>query len=736
MQRSFTIECSRKPPRMRISTESLARAAARRPWRTIGAWLAAVAVSVVVVGALLDGVLTSQAEITRETESDRAAAVLAEAFPPVGEGVDRATTEVVVVRAADGTVAEESVEQLAAELGAAGATLVETSPDRGALVSDDGDTRAVPVALGPDAEEKVDGVVAAVQRLDDDPAYEAAITGEWTVDADFGQLSQDDLREGELFFGVPAALVILLLVFGTVVAGLVPLVLALVSIVVALALTALLGQAFELSVFVVNMLTGMGLALGIDYTLFILSRFREERAEGREKLDAIAVAGATASRAVLFSGLAFVLAMFGLVLVPSSIFRSLAAGAILVALVSMIAALTLLPAVLSLLGDRVNALRLPFFGRVAERSAGEGRFWGAIARAVMGRPVVSLVAATGLLVAAALPVLSLETGSSGIATLPDRFESKQGFALLNAEFPGQTTDPVRVAVAGDLGAPGTRAAVERFTAAVERHPLFGDPTVEESESGAVARITFPVAGDPIGEEAIGAVRDLRRDIVPRSFRGADAEALVGGATAIELEYHDTVDSWLPVVFLVVLGLSFVLLTLAFRSLVVSAKAIAMNLLSVGAAYGLLVLVFQQGVGNELLGFERAEAVEAWVPLFLFSVLFGLSMDYQVFLLSRIRERYVLTGDNRGAVAFGIVSTGRLITGAALIIIAVFWGFAMGDLIMFQQMGFGVAVALLIDATIVRSVLVPATMTLLGPWNWYLPSWLSWVPDVQVEGAER
>jgi uncharacterized membrane protein YdfJ with MMPL/SSD domain len=269
-----------------------------------------------------------------------------------------------------------------------------------------------------------------VQELDADPGYEAGITGEWTADADFGHLSQDDLREGKLFFGAPAALVILLLVFGTVVAGLMPLILAIVSIVIALALTALLGQAFELSFFVVNMLTGMGLALGIDYTLFILSRYREERAQGREELAAIAAVGATASRAVLFSGMAFVLAMFGLVLVPSSIFRSLAAGAILVGVVSVIAALTLVPAVLALLGDRVNALRLPFFGRVAGRSASEGRFWGAIAGTVMGRPVVSLVAAAALLVAAAVPVLSLETGSSGIATLPDRFESKQGFLLL------------------------------------------------------------------------------------------------------------------------------------------------------------------------------------------------------------------------------------------------------------------------------------------------------------------
>ncbi|MGH3031838.1 MAG: MMPL family transporter [Gaiellaceae bacterium] len=721
---------------MRVSTETLACACSRHPWRIVAAWVAVVVVSFFPVATLLDGVLTSEAEITSETESDRAEEILAEGFPPLAENVDRSVTEVVVVRASGGTVEPERLEALAEDVRAAGATSVQTPSQGEGLVSEDGDASAVLVALGPDGEEDVDGLVAAVERLDAEPGYEAAVTGEWTADADFGQLSQDDLREGELFFGAPAAFVILLLVFGTVVAGLLPLVLAIVSIVVALALTALLGQAFELSLFVVNMLTGMGLALGIDYTLFILSRYREERAQDREKLDAIAAAGATASRAVLFSGMAFVLAMFGLVLVPSSIFRSLAAGAILVAIISVIAALTLLPAVLSLVGDRVNALRLPFFGRVADRSASEGRFWGAIARTVMGRPVVSLAAAAALLLAAAVPVLSLETGSSGIATLPDRFESKQGFLLLNEEFPGETTDPVQVAVSGELRAPETQAALERLTAGIERHPLLGEPTVEESESGTVARITFPVAGDAIGEEAIGAVRELRGEIVPQAFAGVEANAFVGGDTAEELEYHDTVDAWLPWVFLFVLGLSFVLLTVAFRSIVVSAKAIVLNLLSVGAAYGLLVLVFQKGVGNEIFGFQQAETVEAWVPLFLFSVLFGLSMDYQVFLLSRIREKYVLTGDNLRAVQFGIVSTGRLITGAALIIIAVFWGFAMGDLIMFQQMGFGVAVALFIDATIVRSVLVPATMTLLGRWNWYLPSWLAWLPDAHVEGHEE
>ncbi len=720
-------------------TERAARASSRHPWRVLAVWIAVIVASVGTIGTFLESGLEGEIAITSETESKRAEQLLAEGFPqaPPTEEI----TEIVVVRSEDGTVDdagfERSVETLADGLREAGATNVvsffATGDER--LVSSDRDTTQLLVGLGPDGDEETVGpLVELVQGLDEEPGIAAAMTGEWTSDADFGQLSQDDLRTGELFFGGPAALIILLVVFGAVVAGVLPLVLAMGSIVVALALTALVGQAFPLSMFTVNMLIGMGLALGIDYSLFVLSRFREERNEGREKLDAIAAAASTASRAVLFSGIAFVLAMTGMLLVPSTILRSLATGAILVAIVSIVAALTLLPAVLSLLGDRVNALRIPFFGRAATGRS-ESRFWGSIVRAVMRRPVVSLALAAGLLVALAVPAFTLEVGSAGPSTLPDRFESKQGFLLLDQEFPDSGVDPVEIAVAGDVGSPGVRAAIERLEAETGREPIFGQPAVDFNEAGNLARITLPIGGDSVAEQATSAVRALRTDVVPDAFADVEAEVAVGGATAEEIDYHDTMGSWLPIVFVFVLGLSFVLLTIAFRSVVVAAKAIVMNLLSVGAAYGLLVLVFVHGIGNELLGFQQADAVEAWVPLFLFAVLFGLSMDYQVFLLSRIRERYSQTGDNDRAVAFGVGSTARLITGAALIIIAVFWGFAMGDLIMFQQMGFGVAVALLIDATIVRSVLVPATMKLLGRRNWYLPAWLHWLPDVNVEGSQ-
>jgi uncharacterized membrane protein YdfJ with MMPL/SSD domain len=687
-----------------------------------------------VVAVLLGDVLTSEGEVTSETDSKRADDLIFQHFPPSPDSPEQGTSEVVVV-AFEREVDRERVQALADEVRRLGAPTVLTSADEGgeALDSEDGSATALLVGFGPN-EDSLGAVIEEVERLDAEPGVEAAITGELTMDEDFGTLSEEDLQKGELFFGAPAALIVLLLVFGTVVAGVIPLVLALLSIFVALALTALVGQAFELSLFVTNMIFGMGLALGIDYSLFILSRFREERSQGREKLDAIETAGATASRAVLFSGAAFVLAMTGLELVPNTIMRSLATGAILVGIVSVVAALTLLPAVLSLLGDRIDSLRVPYFGRTA--AGAESRFWGRIVRAVMRRPVVSLVAAVGLLLAAAVPVLSLETGTAGISTLPERFESKRGFLLLNREFPGQTTEPVRIAVEGDSSSPEVRAAVERLETELGRREIFGEPATETSPDGALISVTVPVAGDSVSAEAVAAVRELREAVIPEVFAGSGAQAYVGGSTAEDIDYYDVMDAWLPIVFVFVLGLSFILLTIAFRSIVVPATAIAMNLLSVGAAYGLLVLVFVEGVGNELFGFQQVDIVEAWVPLFLFAVLFGLSMDYQVFLLSRIRERYTQTGSNEDAVSFGVGSTARLITGAALIIIAVFAGFARGDLVMFQQMGFGVAVALFIDATIIRSVIVPATMKILGRWNWYLPSWLAWLPDVHVEGHEE
>jgi uncharacterized membrane protein YdfJ with MMPL/SSD domain len=715
-------------------TERLAHASSRRPWVTIGAWILTLVVAFGIIAVLIGGALTTDTDVTAQTESKRAEALLDRGFPSTQN--DRGFSDIVVVRAdqlATSPPVEKRIDALATELRSEDignvVTYYEGKDER--LLSADGKATAVLIGLGRSG--SIDTVVDAVERLDAEPGYEAAVTGDETISADFDTLSQEDLRKGELFFGAPAALIILVLVFGAVVAGLIPLLHAIVSIVIALALTTLVGQVFDLSVFVVNMLTGMGLALGIDYSLFILSRYREERVGGSDKHQAIGIAGATASRAILFSGIAFVLAMIGMTLVPDTTLRSLAVGAILVGIVSVAAALTLMPAILSVLGDRVNALRVPLVGGT---SAGESRFWLGIVRRVMRRPVGSLFVSVAFLLALAAPVIALKTGQQGVSTMPDRFESKKGYLLLNEEFPGQTAYPVQIVVQGDAASPAVKQGVSKLETELATRRIFGEPIVNTDRAGDLTLLVVPVAGDADSDAATSAVEDLRSDLIPTAFQGVDAHVLVGGHTAETVDYEHLTSHWLPLVFTFVLGLSFILLTIAFRSIVVPATAILMNLLSVGAAYGLLVLVFLKGYGNEIFGFEQVDSVAAWVPLFLFSVLFGLSMDYQVFLLSRIRERYSATRDNRDAVSFGVGSTARLITGAALIIIAVFSGFARGDLVMFQQMGFGVAVALLIDATIIRSVIVPASMTLLGSWNWYLPSWLEWLPHVHVEGASR
>ena len=718
------------------ATERIARACSRHPWRTVACWLAAVVLAIAAL-ALVLGELTTEGHPTNNPESQRADAMIGRAFPPNPE---RAASDLVVVSSPRYTVGAPQFHEFVTRLvasgratgGIANARVYYSTHDK-TQVSADRHATLIPILI-PDTDDAA-SVEDVVTRADDDPAFDVALTGGQTSDNDFNELSQHDLKSGELQFGVPAALVILILVFGAVVAGLVPLLMAIISIIVALGLVALLSQPFDLSVFIFNMLSGMGLALGIDYSLFVVSRYREERTAGRERPDAIGGAGATASRAVLVSGTAFVVAMCGMMIVPNNVMRSLALGAILVGIVSVVAALTLLPALLGLLGDRVNALRVPFLGRASvERANPEGRFWRAVVDRVVRRPAASLLLAIGVLVAAAVPVFGLHIGANGVTTLPDRFVSKRGFVAVQRFFPQATTDPIRI-VTDHASDPQVATALKRLRSTLAADGRFaGRGEITRSPDGGTALLQIALRGDPEGPRAISALRELRGDLIPGEFGGTDATVLVGGDTAETADYLDSVSSPAPYVFVLVLGLTFLLLTVVFRSVVIAATAVLLNLLSVGAAYGLLVLVFQHGIGAGLLGFAHAETIEAWVPLFLFSVLFGLSMDYQVFLLSRIRERYDRGRDTADAVLHGVAATARIITGAALIIVAVFLGFAMGDLIMFQQMGFGVAVALLIDATVIRSVVLPSAMKLLDRWNWYLPSWLEWLPRLEVEAA--
>jgi len=715
-------------------TERLARASSRHPWRTFVAWIAAVVVALGLSIAFLPGNLATNGHVTGHPESAQAEHLFGQSLPPDQNAID----ELVVVRSPAHTVDDMTfkrfVDRLVAQSRATGvvwkASTYYATHDR-SLVSPDRHATLITIQRQAD----VDRLLGVIERNDGRDGFSTVITGEGTLDHDFNELSQHDLKSGELSVGLPAALVVLVLVFGAVVAGLVPLLIAIVSIAVALGLCAIVAEAVTVSVFLINMLTGMGLALGIDYSLFVVSRYREERGRESAELDAIAAAGATASRAVLFSGFVFVVALTGMLLVPSNVMKSLALGAIAVGIVSVFAALTLLPALLGFLGDRVNALRVPWLGRNLGQQS-EGRFWGGIVRRVSRRPLLNLIVFAALLLATATPAFGLRLGASGVSTLPNRLEATRGFEALVRDFPRASSSPALITVQGDVNSPSVRAALARLRVDLARDRVFGRSELRISPKGDLAAIGVFVAGDKTGQPALDAVRHLRSVVIPRDFRGTDTRVLVGGDTADNVDFIDAMNAWLPIVFAFVLGLSFLLLTVVFRSIVIAATSIVLNLLSVGAAYGLVILVFLHGIGAGLLGFQRVDAIEAWVPLFLFSVLFGLSMDYQVFLLSRIKERYDLSGSSTTeAVIYGVSSTARLITGAALIIVAVFSGFAMGDLVMFQQMGFGIAIALLIDATVIRSVLLPAAMTMLGKWNWYLPSWLEWLPRIEIEARQ-
>jgi RND superfamily putative drug exporter len=723
---------------MRLSPQSLARSSSRHPWRTVGIWVVLMVAAGVASGALMGDATTTGVTMTNNPEATQALELLEDRL--TGPNRD---TEIVIVRSESASVDDAEfrtyVEALAGRLDGLGQEVVQEtttfyeSQDPG-LVSEDRRSTLIPTTLAgeiEDAPDKIDDINEAIDA-GEAPGFDVKVFGPAALGDDFNTVAEEDLAKGE-GVGIMAALVILVVVFGAVVAGLVPIIVGVASIFIAVGVVAVIGQLVQFSFFVTNMISMMGLAVGIDYSLFVVSRYREERQRGRDKLDAIEAVGATASRAVFFSGMTVVLALLGMILIPNSIFKSLGAGAIFVVVISVAASLTLLPAILGLLGDKVNALTVHRRTKVADPEH-RGGFWDAVTRGVMGRPVLSLVIGVGILLAAGSSALDMRTGFAGVSTVPDELPSKQAFDLLARDFPGGLSSPVKVVVDGDVNSAPVKARMDDLQAALAGDQIFGAPQVQVNDDGDLALITVPLNDDPSSKASTDAIGRLRDDYVPAAFpEGSEARVLVGGDTAFNKDFFDVAARYLPIVFVFVLGLSFVLLTIAFRSVVVPVKAIIMNLLSVGAAYGLIVLVCQKGVGNEIFGFQQVEVIEAWLPLFLFSVLFGLSMDYHVFLLSRIREHYDLTGDNTESVAYGLRTTAGIITGAALIMVAVFGGFAAGRMVAFEQMGFGLGVAVLIDATIVRSILVPASMKLLGKRNWYLPGWLQWLPNLGVEG---
>jgi putative drug exporter of the RND superfamily len=719
-----------------LSTSALARRSSQRPFRVIAIWI----VVVLLAGAAASQMqTTSEGQLTNGPESVRAEQLIEERLrgsEPVVETVIVRSETTTVDDPAFQTIIDQTVTELAALDGIVTGilhydpVLASENVALEGLVSQDRNSTMIQVQLGTDfdeASEHAETYVSAVSQLQFD-GFQVVTVGDVSATHEILGIADSDLKRAELF-GLPMALVVLIAVFGALVAAGIPIIIGVVSIVVALGFAAGISQLFELDFFITNMISMIGLAVGIDYALFIIERFREERRRGVEKDEAIAIAGGTAAKAVMFSGMTVVLALTGLFLLPMTMFKGLAIGAILAVAVAVLAALTLIPALLGLLGDRINWPRRK--AASTHRLPHEG-FWGRITSVVMRRPLISMAIATMLLLAASVPLLDLRTGQTGIESLPEG-QVKTAFDVLREEFSVGLLAPVEIVVDGELTNPDVAAGIETLIASFAADGQFGVAVIETNDAGDLAVVSVPLTTDANTPESFAAIESLRNQLIPQAFTGAPVEVLVTGGTAFMVDYNGMLSTWMPIVFAFVLGLSFILLTLVFRSVVVPALSIVMNLLSVGAAYGTLVLAFQKGYG-QFLGFEHTPVIEAWIPVFLFCILFGLSMDYHVFLLSRIREHYDQTGRNDEAVAAGLHSTAKIITGAALIMVVVFGAFAAGRIVSLQQVGFGLAVSVLIDATIVRSVLVPSTMKLLGNRNWYLPSWLSRLPDVRIEGA--
>lgn len=570
------------------------------------------------------------------------------------------------------------------------------------------------------------------QAQDAYPGFEIHALSNTLINEDLNKLVGDDL-DGSLKLTLPITFLILLIAFGAMVAGIVPLVLALSALLGGFGILGIYSQVVgPVAMSTSQLVVLIGLAVGVDYSLFMITRFRSERRAGRAKLEAIEIASGTAGRAVFFSGLAVAVALAGLFLVRVDILDSMAVGMIGVVLVAVIGSLTFLPATLSLLGDRVNRGRLPILGR--ERGEGTG-VWARLVGVVVARPVILGAAAVGALLLVASPLGHLRMGATDITSFPPTVDGVAAIKVLNAEWPQGTTLHLDVVVT-DAKALATKAAIAKLqTAGLADGGVGGPVTVIPSADGSVARVRFVMGGDQNDPANQATVDRFRNTVVPAAFAAApQASAYVTGDAAWVVDGNRIFTNGTPLVLAFVLGLSFLLLLVAFRSIVIPATAIALNLLSTGAAYGIMTLVFQDGWFAKAIGVTPGPVIESFVPLFVFTIVYGLSMDYHFFILTRIKEGRDRGLDSRTAVANDIAATAGTITSAAAIMVVVFAVFVTMKFAMIQQLGLGLAVAVFVDATVIRSILLPAVMRLLGDWNWYLPSFLEWLPRVTVEAG--
>jgi uncharacterized membrane protein YdfJ with MMPL/SSD domain len=709
----------------------MGRWSARHRKTAILGWLAFVVASVA-IGAVL-GTKQLDPDTIGVGESKRAQEIV-----EVGGFVDSAE-ESVLVASDSHTVSDPAFQAVLADVvrtvsGNAGVSNV-ASPldsDGGTLASKDGHAALVQFEIS-DVDEQattlvepvLEGLSTVQQRHS---AFRVEQFGGASAQRALDETIGSDFARAEIT-AVPITLGILIVVFGALVAAGIPLLVGLSGVAAATGLLAVPSQAFAVDEAANFVILLVGLAVGVDYSLFYLKREREERAAGKGKQAALEAAAATSGRAIIISGLTVIAALTGMFFGGSQTWTSVGIGAILVVAIAVAGSLTVLPATLGWLGDRVEKGRIPLLSR--RRQNRDSRIWGAIIDRVLHRPVVSAALAGGLLVLLAVPVLSLKTADSGINEFPRSLAVMQTYDRIQEAFPGGPLPAVVAIEARDVTAPAVQGAIGHLREEAIATGLMADPiTVRSSANGRVALVSVPLAGNGTDEASFRALEALRDDVIPRSVGAIPGvEAAVTGPTAVSQDFSALMDRRLPLAMGFVLVLAFALLLVAFRSVVIAAKAVVLNLLSVAAALGLLVAVFQWGWGESLLGFESTGAIVTGLPLFLFVVLFGLSMDYHVFILTRVREAYDRGLSTADAVAYGIKTTAGVVSAAAFVMVAVFSIFLTLSTVSLKQFGFGLAVAILIDATIVRAVLLPAAMKLFGDWNWYLPSWLEWLPPL-------
>ena len=700
----------------------------------IWGWLAFVFVSFAIGGAV--GTRVLQQDELGVGESGRAAQTIDGAFP-------RSAAELVLVQSDTVTATDPSfraaVADLQRRLGQVPYTQDFESPyaaGNSGQISADGHSALVRFKIAGDDVETEDRVgpaldaVSAAQAAN--PGFTFGETGDASVSKSLNEAISDDFKQA-LFTSLPITLLILLLAFGALVAAGVPLLLALTAVLATIGLMGPISQISGVDSSVNEVILLIGLAVGVDYSMFYLRREREERESGRSESASLAAAAATSGRAVMISGLTVMVAMAGMYLAGASTFQSFATGTILVVAVAVVGSLTVLPATLAWLGDRIEKGGVPII-KDQPWNAGESTLWSRILNPVLRHPAISVVVAGGLLVVLAIPAFGLHTANPSVRTLPQDLAVIKTYNAIQEVFPGGPIPAIVAVSAEDVTSPEVRTAIEDLVGQASSSADFEQPiTTEVSSDRTVAQVSIPLAGDGSDSKSTAALTALRDSLIPAtvgSVPGVTAD--VTGYTADSEDFTDTLKSHAPLVFAFVLVAAFILLLFTFRSIVIPIKAIVLNLLSVGAAYGILVWIFQEGHLESLLGFESTGAIVSWMPIFLFVVLFGLSMDYHVFILTRIREAYDRGMPTDEAVAHGIKTTAGVVTSAAVVMIAVFAIFATLSLLIFKQLGVGLAMAVLIDATIIRGVLLPASMKLLGDWNWYLPGWLEWLPHVTHE----